>query len=174
MATSIVLYRISPFHPLAKVPGPMILKITKFWRMYICWTGKQHIMLKELHDRYGPIVRSGPNDVSVIDHSSIKEVLGSEGLPKGPAYLARSPVGLPPPLIVAIGEEHSNRRRIWARGFSSDSIKEYQQIIIARANELTEGLSARAGQEVNLMDWMNFFAWVLNSMLTFKSNEETS
>ncbi|KAL0060256.1 hypothetical protein AAF712_012966 [Marasmius tenuissimus] len=167
MATSIVLYRISPFHPLANVPGPMIFKITKFWRMYICWTGKQHIMLKGLHDRYGPIVRSGPNDISVINHSSVKEVLGSEGLPKGPAYLARSPVGIPPPLIVTTGEEHTNRRRVWGRGFSSESIKEYQQIIVARANELTEGLSARVGQEINLMDWMNFLAFDFMAEMAF-------
>ncbi|KAL0058822.1 hypothetical protein AAF712_014473 [Marasmius tenuissimus] len=158
LVTSIVLYRISPFHPLAKVPGPMSFIITKFWRMYICWQGKQHIVLKELHDRYGPIVRSGPSDISVIDHNSIKEVLRSEGPPKGTAYLSNSPVGAPPPLFAVNGEEHTCRRRVWARGFSSESIKEYQQIVSAKANELSEGLSARAGRELDLTDWMTFFA----------------
>ncbi|KAK1224563.1 hypothetical protein PQX77_012542 [Marasmius sp. AFHP31] len=172
MATSIVLYRISPFHPLAKVPGPMIFKITKFWRMYICWTGKQHIVLKELHNRYGPIIRSGPNDVSVIDRDSIKEVLGSEGLPKGPAYLSSSPVGVPPPLFGTNGQEHTDRRRVWGRGFSSESIKEYQQIVIAKANKLSEALSARAGKELDLTDWMTFFAFDFMAEMAFGTKTE--
>lgn len=33
---SIVLYRIAPYHPLAKYPGPFLNKLTKF-RM-VCWT----------------------------------------------------------------------------------------------------------------------------------------
>ncbi|KAL0057221.1 hypothetical protein AAF712_016146 [Marasmius tenuissimus] len=160
IATSIVAYRISPFHPLAKIPGPMIFKISKFWRMYICITGKQHIALKELHDRYGPIVRSGPNDISVIDHASLKAVLGTEGLPKGPAYLARKVVGLPPPLLVATGEEHTAHRRLWSRGFSSESIKEYQEIIISKGVELAEALTVRTGKELDLVEWMNFFTLV--------------
>ncbi|KAK1221384.1 hypothetical protein PQX77_015791 [Marasmius sp. AFHP31] len=172
MATSIVLYRISPFHPLANVPGPMIFKITKFWRMYICWTGKQHIVLKELHNRYGPIVRSGPNDVSVIDHDSIKEVLGSEGLPKGPAYLSDTPVGVSPPLFGTNGQEHTDRRRVWGRGFSSESIKEYQQIVIAKANKLSEALSARAGKELDFIDWMTFFAFEFMAEMAFGTDTE--
>ncbi|KAL0060254.1 hypothetical protein AAF712_012964 [Marasmius tenuissimus] len=172
LATSIVVYRISSFHPLAKVPGPMIFKITKFWRMYICWQGKQHIVLKELHDRYGPIVRSGPNDVSVIDHDSIKKVLGSEGLPKGTAYLSNSPVGAPPPLFAVNGEEHTCRRRVWARGFLSESIKEYQQIVSAKANELSEGLSAQAGRELDFTDWMTFFAFDFMAEMAFGTKTE--
>ncbi|KAK1221394.1 hypothetical protein PQX77_015801 [Marasmius sp. AFHP31] len=169
MATSIVLYRLSPFHPLAKVPGPMISKITKFRNMYISWMGKQHIRLKELHDQYGPVVRTGPNDVSVIDHASIKAVLSSDGLPKGPAYLARSPVGIPPPILVATGKEHTDRRRLWNRGFSSESIKEYQEIVVAKANELSEGLSAQAGTELDLMGWLNFFAFDFMAEMAFGS-----
>ena len=59
LALSIVLYRISPFHPLAKYPGPLSLKISKLVAAYRAIGGKQYAQFKRLHDEYGPIVRVG-------------------------------------------------------------------------------------------------------------------
>lgn len=59
LALSIILYRLSPFHSLAKHPGPSILKVSKLAMIRHAYTGKQHIFFKELHDKYGPCVRIG-------------------------------------------------------------------------------------------------------------------
>ena len=64
LASSIVLYRISPVHPLAKYPGPLSMKISKFVWSYHASTGKQHIVFKKLHDKYGSIVRVGEPAIS--------------------------------------------------------------------------------------------------------------
>lgn len=56
---SIVLYRISPFHPLAGYPGPILAKVTKLYAVRVMSTGKNHLYHKELHERYGPYVRVG-------------------------------------------------------------------------------------------------------------------
>lgn len=54
-----VLYRIAPFHPLGRFPGPMLARVSKFWGLRIAAGGKQHLVYKALHDTYGPIVRVG-------------------------------------------------------------------------------------------------------------------
>ncbi|KAJ8091955.1 hypothetical protein PM082_024190 [Marasmius tenuissimus] len=167
LVTSIILYRVSPFHPLAKVPGPMIFKITKFWRMCICWRGQQHFVLKDLHHQYGPIVRTGPNDISITDLASVKAVLGTDGLPKGPAYLRLKTVGSPPALIGATGQDHTDRRRVWSRGFTSESLREYQPIITTKGDELSQSLSARAGSELDLTYWLNLFTFDFMSEMMF-------
>lgn len=59
LLSSIILYRLSPFHPLAKVPGPMMHKVSKLWSVWICWQGRQHTEFKAMHDKYGPVVRTG-------------------------------------------------------------------------------------------------------------------
>ena len=52
-------YRLSPFHPLAKYPGPLLAKTSKWWAAYLSGTGDQHRYIKRLHDRYGDVVRIG-------------------------------------------------------------------------------------------------------------------
>ena len=96
-----VAYRLSPFHPLAKHPGPVIAKVSKWWAAYINARGDPHRYYKYLHDRYGDVVRIGqgqhhssvtylstypftaPNELSIRDASFIHPVLGQGGLPKG-------------------------------------------------------------------------------------------
>ena len=52
-------YRLSPFHPLAKYPGPVIAKTSKWWAAYISARGDSHRTYKYLHDIYGDVVRIG-------------------------------------------------------------------------------------------------------------------
>ena len=52
-------YRLSSFHPLANYPGPLLAKTSKWWAAYLSGTGNQHRFLKQLHDRYGDVVRIG-------------------------------------------------------------------------------------------------------------------
>lgn len=52
-------YRLSPFHPLAKYPGPVIAKTSKWWAAYISARGDLHRYYKSLHDRYGDVIRIG-------------------------------------------------------------------------------------------------------------------
>ena len=52
-------YRLSSLHPLAKYPGPLLAKTSKWWAAYLSGTGDQHRYLKRLHDRYGDVVRIG-------------------------------------------------------------------------------------------------------------------
>ena len=59
LGTSIVIYRLSPFHPLAKYPGPFPAKISKLWHVWIVTRGKQHLYLAAMHEKYGDIIRMG-------------------------------------------------------------------------------------------------------------------
>jgi hypothetical protein len=52
-------YRLSPFHPLAKYPGPILNKLSKFRVSWILAGGKVHIHYQDLHKEYGDVVRVG-------------------------------------------------------------------------------------------------------------------
>ena len=59
LCASVVAYRLSPWHPLAKYPGPFLAKISQLWFAQKTTTGKWSVILKELHDEYGTYVRIG-------------------------------------------------------------------------------------------------------------------
>ena len=57
--TSIAIYRLSPWHPLAKYPGPIAAKLSKLWIVYVILKGDQLRVINDLHRKYGPYVRTG-------------------------------------------------------------------------------------------------------------------
>ncbi|KAL4259956.1 Cytochrome P450 superfamily protein [Pleurotus pulmonarius] len=168
MCASVVLYRLSPAHPLAEFPGPRIAKISKLWAAYLTWTGRQHLYNKKLHDQYGPFVRTGPNELSIADADAVAPVLGSQGLPKGKYYDARQDPTAPRNLIILRGEEHTARRRLWNRGMSGDSLREYEGLISERAHELVERLAGLEGS-VDFSKWLSFFSFDFMGDMAFGS-----
>ena len=101
LVASSIVYRLSPFHPLARYPGPIGARVSKFWMAVRCLRGDQHRYIQSLHQRYGDVVRTGktashvmlshahypllgPNELSIRDASVIPSALGSSGLRKGP------------------------------------------------------------------------------------------
>ena len=67
-----MLYRLSPIHPLAKFPGPLISRVTSLWLCYKALGGRRYLYFKELHDHYGPYVRVGMTFVIVLMTESDK------------------------------------------------------------------------------------------------------
>lgn len=59
LGSSIIIYRLSPTHPLHQYPGPLGAKVSKLWMMSVAATGKLNEYIKKLHDEYGPYVRIG-------------------------------------------------------------------------------------------------------------------
>lgn len=72
LAVYIVYYRY--LHPLAKYPGPFIASLTDLWQTYQFMTLQQPYYLTKLHKKYGPIVRYGPDKLSVTHESAIKAI----------------------------------------------------------------------------------------------------
>lgn len=59
LGTSISLYRLSPFHPLARYPGPAVARVSALWMAYVASRGKRHLYIHQLHEEFGDVVRIG-------------------------------------------------------------------------------------------------------------------
>src|SRR3954453_23572090 len=65
------------FRPgLRGIPGPVLAAYTRLWRLYDVWKGDAHHTAINLHRKYGPLVRIGPNHVSVSDPKEISNIYG--------------------------------------------------------------------------------------------------
>ncbi|KAJ7286350.1 cytochrome P450 [Mycena rebaudengoi] len=139
MATSIVAYRLSPFHPLAR--------------------GYRHLATRKLHDEYGPVVRTGPNELSIIDPVAVSQILSLGGLDKGRFYeTGRNPQQTQPSIVSLTGDAHTAKRRVWNRAMTSASIREYEPLLVKRASQLVSRLAEQRGP-TDLVSWFDFFSF---------------
>ena len=77
--TSMIIYRVF-FHPLRKFPGPLLGRISKLWHTYHSWDGKNYLFLDEMHRKYGSIVRTGPNELTLFSSDAMWASFGSKSV----------------------------------------------------------------------------------------------
>ncbi|KAI0093392.1 high nitrogen upregulated cytochrome P450 monooxygenase 1 [Irpex rosettiformis] len=154
-----VLYRISPFHPLAKYPGPLLCKVSKLWMAHVtASSGKAHIYVQEIHRIYkSDIVRIGPNELSTTNGDFPSAVLGVNGLARGPYYDTRiHEAGMS---LDGIRDRslHTIRHRPWARAMNTANIKHYEGLLSNVVADFIAALSQREGEVINMSEWSMFF-----------------
>jgi hypothetical protein len=80
---------------ISHIPGPFVASISNFWKIKAAWDEDMPRRNIALHRKYGPLVRIGPNMISVDDPSALNTIYGFK-----PIYLKVSPmlhhVGLNP------------------------------------------------------------------------------
>lgn len=72
------IYR-ATFAPLSKLPGPLYTLFSDVFLMYKEFTAQRRVYIHELHKRFGPVVRLGPNEVSFTSLEALKEIYQSGG-----------------------------------------------------------------------------------------------
>ncbi|OKP08606.1 Versicolorin B desaturase [Penicillium subrubescens] len=62
------------FHPLSRCPGPKLAAISPI--IHILWDirGKEHSVIKRLHDQYGSVVRIAPNALVYNSAAAWKDI----------------------------------------------------------------------------------------------------
>jgi len=72
-------------HPLSSVPGPRLCATTRFPYWIRVFRGRDVQYMHQLHERYGPVVRYGPNDLSFSSAQSWRDIHGhNKGQPAPP------------------------------------------------------------------------------------------
>ncbi|KAK3374770.1 cytochrome P450 [Podospora didyma] len=157
--TSIAIYR-RCFHRLRHFPGPWAAGVTKFWHVWQCRTGQNHLVMEELRKKYGPIIRTGPEELTIIDPVVPPTV-------DGPGSTCTKAVWydfLLPEIALNTTRSkpaHDARRRIWDRGFSTKALAVYQERVVEYAETLATRIEEldREDKPVNVSDWFYWFTF---------------
>ncbi|KAI1325877.1 cytochrome P450 [Xylariaceae sp. FL0255] len=162
------------FHPLRKYPGPKLwaASIVPWLRTFI--SGEMPTKSLEMHNKYGPIVRTGPNELSFNTAEYWDAVMGhrkagqSENM-KAAYYVSHDPNAL----IFAPRDDHSRQRRMLSRGFSTASMLEKQPIIRGYVDKLIKQLHERIQKgetKFNMGMWYNCTTFDIMGDLTFNES----
>ncbi|KAI4592231.1 hypothetical protein KJ359_011383 [Pestalotiopsis sp. 9143b] len=172
---SVAVYRLT-LHPLASFPGPLSHRISVWPRALKLARGDLPFHVADLHRRYGPVVRLGPNELAFSNPQAWKDIYGhrqagQEEFPKSPK-LYRIFDDLPTSIISAGREEHSMLRRQMAHGFSDRSMRGQEPIIGAYVDLLVERLQSKCEggrTPLNMRNWMNYATFDIIGDLGFGS-----
>ncbi|KAI1418230.1 putative cytochrome P450 [Hypoxylon sp. FL1857] len=165
------------FHPLRNFPGPLLHRASSLpWAIRHA-TGSQAFHTQRLHDKYGPIVRIGPNHLSFTDVRAWKDIyghrVGSESsmteMSKA-ATFNRTIRDIPTSIINADREEHSRFRRALSHGFSDSAMREQESMIAKYIDLLLKRLHEECGDgknKLNIEAWYNWTTFDIVGDLVF-------
>lgn len=133
--------------PLAAIPGPKLGAITQYYILYKTWNEERNRLVHDLHAKYGPIVRLGPNEISISDPAYVKEIY-SANFDKSSFYGQFGNYGRLNSFSTLEKTPHIHRRRVTAQMYSksyvtSEPIEELASSRVADAvnclrSEITE------------------------------------
>jgi cytochrome P450 len=133
------------FHPLAKYPGPFLAKLTDLYSTYHAWKGDRHLEFWRSHEKYGNIVRFGPNSLSFNSNNALKEIYGFKAnVRKGDFYLAFPATKDSFSTHSAVDKAaHARKRRVLSHAFSDNAIKTMEKYILDHIRQLCSNLGER-------------------------------
>lgn len=161
-------------HPLRNFPGPAWYAMSRIPFLYHGLSGDRHRMALRLHQKYGPVVRSAPNELLFNSTEAWKDIMGhkvdGEEFPKNPILYQSGRTPDRSDIIWSSREEHARLRRQLAHGFSEKSMREqepriqqYIDLLIRRIHE-----KGNSGQTALQMDaWYNFTTFDIIGELAF-------
>ena len=158
--------------PLSAYPGPFFSKIFHFPTDYLLLTGTFHLHLEKLHQQYGPVVRTRPNELSSIKGTTWSEVYG----PRLPEMMHSDPhprTNGVEGVSSATTEDHRRFRKMLSPSFSAQGMREQEPRIQKFVDLLIAGLEERAVKKepVDMAAWFNWTTFVSCASITLLNME---
>lgn len=116
--------------------------------------------IKSFHDKYGPIVRVAPDEISFIDPQAWKDIYMNKAFIRPKVWGSRPPGVVAHNLVSANVSDHARFRRVLQPAFSEKATREHEFTIQKYASRfiqgLEEGISDTKNGKVDLVRWLNF------------------
>ena len=162
--------------PLRTIPGPYAARFSRIWMVKHSWYGDMHRTMIMLHKRYGKLVRTGPNEVSVSDLSAIKSIYGAgTKFRKSDWYSGTLPYHVLPAFtdiptvwqghrkfdLFAERDErvHASQRRLVSRIYSMDALRGLETYVDDAIGLFMDKMKARVGQDIDMGLFVQLFAF---------------
>lgn len=158
-------------NPRRHIPGPWWARFTSVPMNYHRWRGDKFRWARPLHQRYGPVILIAPNEISVGSLEGLQTVhrMGT-GFTKG-AFHVNFRIGPEPSLFdMTDTKAHAERRRLFSRAFTTQSLRQNWQPEVRRLVEKAVGRikeDASSGETADVAKWWKFMASDVVSRLSF-------
>ena len=146
--------------PLSRIPGPFLASLSNYWLVDLAWKGTEPQTLRALHEKHGPLVRTGPNQVDVADLQGFKKIYGA-----GSAFVKSDWYNVfrgsrKFDLAGHTDEKiHGIQRKLVARAYTMDTLKDLEPYVDTSVKLFMEQMGKVSGQKVDMGYWLQLFAF---------------
>ena len=161
-------------HPLYRFPGSYLAGWSNVLRSYWFLSGRQLYRILDLHEKYGPVVRTAPNELSFSSAASWKDIYGfrqgHQAFVKSPFYdggtfadVAHFIVSERDPVT------HGEMRKHLSHAFSERSLKDQEDLVSEMVDEFIKRLGMNASGETgaDIVFWFNLTTFDIIGSLAF-------
>ncbi|KAF6833647.1 hypothetical protein CPLU01_05368 [Colletotrichum plurivorum] len=157
------------FHPLRKFPGPLLAGATPLWKAYQ-EVIKQETLAQELfilHEKYGNIVRIGPNELHFRKPSAFHDIYhGSRRWDKDPG-LYQTPGVKTGSFVFLKYAQAKERREVLLPMFSKKAIQSLEHLVWRNANRLASSIAKTNAANTSIDLLYAFRSFTLDTIMCF-------
>ncbi|EFX04226.1 benzoate 4-monooxygenase cytochrome p450 [Grosmannia clavigera kw1407] len=166
--------------PLRTFPGPFWARWTNIWRLYQVSTDKYQWTIKRLHEKYGPVVRIGPNLLDLDYPELIQTLYSTDGKWNKTEFYQSLSVVVDGKITHDVFStsnqaEHARMKRPIVKYYSMSSVLKLE----TRANDVLSDLcrhlehrfmdGENEGKDCNFGEWIAFYTWDFISAATLST-----
>ncbi|KAL8960811.1 MAG: hypothetical protein Q9193_002545 [Seirophora villosa] len=130
-------------------------------------TGNLAVTFHELHEKYGPVVRTAPNELSFNQPDALSKIYneqrpGCPVFPKNYDSFKETRNQISKSVFIAADEDHARMRKVINQAFSEKALRDQEPRIQSHVQTLMQQVDAEAqknGGIVDLNEWYNFAAF---------------
>ncbi|PVI01616.1 cytochrome P450, partial [Periconia macrospinosa] len=147
-------YRIT-LHPLSKYPGPKLAVISDWYTAYYALKRRLHLVTYHDHQKYGSVIRHGPNKLVFNSYQALHDIYQSERTNKVHSYLATQIKADTYSVFNCIDKRlHKIKRRMIGKALSEQKMRQFEPVMLEHIRIFLKQLlkSSRNNDPVNLSD----------------------
>ncbi|KAF2101851.1 putative benzoate 4-monooxygenase cytochrome P450 [Rhizodiscina lignyota] len=157
--------------PLAAYPGPLLWAMSPIPHELSKLRGRNHTDTLALHNRYGPVVRIAPNELSFNTAQAFKDVFNTNAFSKDPALYSPTPNGTRHLNSARDDDDHKRMRRTIAPAFTDEAVRAHEGVVASLSDTFINELKKRAlsGRTLNvdMKMWFNAATFDIGAQLIF-------
>jgi cytochrome P450 len=159
---SVLCYRLT-LHPLARFPGSFLARLTDWPDIYRTSTGDRHLDQLNDHNKYGPIVRIGPNTLSFNTVEAVRVIYANRqaNVRKAPWYtVIEASAGSPVSLHAETDRNiHASRRKVMEPAFTDKSIRASEGLLVKNVQTFADLVAGSRKDEDGWSEALNMSQW---------------
>ena len=154
--------------PLRGYPGPLLASVSRLWKVISTASGQTHWDHVRLHQKYGPIVRIAPNELSLASPEAARTVLSAGKHFYKTDFYAVFPPPENPDIFTEIREHvHAQKKKVANVPYSMAAMQQLSpfiddtiEVFMGKLDGIADGPAHNArGPTVDLGAWLHWFAF---------------